>query len=345
MVNREDREISMRQQSELLSLNRSTLYYRPAPVSEYDLRLINRTDELFTEHPYFGSRRLMEYLNLEGYDVGRDKVRSVMRVLGLEAIYPKRGTSIRNQAHVIYPYLLRGVEIVRVDQVWSADITYIRLSRGFVYLVVVMDWYSRYVLSWRLSNTLDSDFCVEVLRGALKYGVPEIFNTDQGSQFTSEVFTGLLIQAGIQISMDGKGRAMDNVFVERLWRSVKYENVYLNSYGTIPEAEFGLGSYFEFYNNDRLHQALNYQTPAKIYAGGSGKTPTTGVYETGGEVSKWPILGVPQPLAERRSLNLEQMWRPKLNASGCFLKNCLHVTNKEEWGGRKKEIYGGYFTP
>lgn len=299
MIDRDDNKISIRGQSELLSLNRSTLYYQSIPVSECDLRLMNRTDELFTKYPFFGSRRLMEYLNLEGYGVGRDKVRSVMRELGLETIYPKKSTSMRNQAHRIYPYLLRGVDIVRPDQIWSADITYIRLSHGFVYLVAIIDWYSRYVLSWRLSNTLDSDFCVEALKDALEYGTPEIFNTDQGSQFTSEAFTGLLIRAGIQISMDGKGRAMDNVFVERLWRTVKYENVYLNSYSTIPEAEFGLGGYFEFYNNDRLHQALNYRTPAEIYIGGSDKVSIIRVHETAGEVSKRPIFGVPQTLGRR----------------------------------------------
>jgi len=307
MIDREDKDISVRRQSDLLGLNRSTVYYEPVQVGEYDLRLMNRTDELFTKYPFFGSRRLMEYLNMDGYDVGRDKVRSVMKELGLEAIYPKKSTSIRNQAHRLYPYLLRGVDIVRPDQVWSADITYIRLSHGFVYLVAIIDWYSRYVLSWRLSNTLDTDFCVEALREALEYGTPDIFNTDQGSQFTSEVFTGLLIGAGIRISMDGKGRAMDNIFVERLWRTVKYENVYLNSYGTIPEAEFGLGGYFEFYNNDRLHQALGYRAPAEIYVGGRDKIPTARVHETVGEVSKWLISEAAQPLAEVRSLNLEQI--------------------------------------
>lgn len=271
MVNGEDGKISIRRQSELLSLNRSTLYYQPVPVTEYDLRLMNRTDELFTRYPFFGSRRLVEYLNLEGYDVGRERVRSVMRDLGLEAIYPKKNTSLRNQAHRIYPYLLRDIDIVRRNQVWSADITYIRLNHGFVYLAAIIDWHSRYVLSWRLSNTLDSDFCVEALEEALRNGLPEIFNTDQGSQFTSEAFTGLLLKNGIQISMDGKGRALDNVFVERLWRTVKYEDIYLNSYGSIPEAKSGLEAYFGFYNNDRLHQALKYRTPAEVYTGNSKK--------------------------------------------------------------------------
>jgi len=272
MVSRDD-TISIRKQSEWLGLNRSTLYYRPVPMSVYDLCLMNRIDELFTKYPFFGSRRIMEYLNLEGYDVGRDKVRSMMRNLGLEAVYPKRkrNTSIPNQEHRIYPYLLRDVDIVRPNQVWSADITYIRLNQGFVYLVAIVDWYSRYVLSWRLSNTLDSDFCVEALKDALQYGTPEIFNTDQGSQFTSAAFTSLLLERGIQISMDGKGRALDNIFVERLWRSVKYENIYLNSYGTIPETQCGLNAYFDFYNNARLHQGLKYRTPAEIYTGVSRK--------------------------------------------------------------------------
>ncbi|MFH1767017.1 MAG: IS3 family transposase [Patescibacteria group bacterium] len=260
-------KISKRRQCELLGINRSTVYYKPAPISEFELRLQNRTDELFTAHPFFGTRRLMEYLNLDGFEVGRDKVRSVMNSLGLETVYPKKNTSIRNQMHKIYPYLLKDVEISRTNQVWSADITYIRLRHGFVYLVAIMDWYSRYVLSWRLSNTLDSNFCVEALKEAFVYGQPEIFNTDQGCQFTSEAFTGLLLENNIKISMDGKGRALDNVFVERLWRSVKYENIYLNSYSSIPEVEDGLVAYFDFYNNRRLHQSLKYRTPVNAYIG------------------------------------------------------------------------------
>lgn len=298
MVSKEDGKLSLRWQSELLSLNRSTLYYQPEPVSAEDLRTMNRMDELFTQYPFFGSRRLVEYLNLEGYGVGRDRVRSLMRILGLEAIYPKakRNTSLPNHLHRIYPYLLRGVTIERPNHVWSADITYIRLHHGFVYLVAVIDWYSRCVLAWRLSNTLDSDFCVEALREALEKGRPEIFNTDQGSQFTSEAFTGLLLQRGIQISMDGKGRAIDNIFVERLWRTVKYENVYLNGYGTIPQAQFGLEGYFEFYNNSRLHQSLQYRTPAEVYGAGQRMKKEKG--------SNW---GVPQPLPESRSLNWGQI--------------------------------------
>lgn len=266
--------ISKRRRCELLDLNRSTVYYEPVSVSELELRLMHRTDELFTECPFFGSRRLMEHLNVEGFDVGRDKVRSVMIMLGLKAVYPKKNTSIRNQLHRIYPYLLKDVEVTRTNQVWSADITYIRLRHGFVYLVAIMDWYSRYVLSWGLSNTLDSDFCVEALKEAFKHGKPDIFNTDQGCQFTSEAFTGLLLKNDIQISMDGKGRAMDNIFVERLWRSVKYENIYLNGYSSIPEVGNGLEAYFDFYNYRRLHQSLKYRTPASIYMGIEGTVLT-----------------------------------------------------------------------
>lgn len=270
MIDRDDGKMSVRGQCELLGLNRSTVYYRPVPVSEADLRLMNRVDEMFTKRPFLGSRKLCEYLNLEGFDVGRDKVVSVMLDLGLEAICPRRNLSKRNQAHAVYPYLLRDVEITKPDQVWSSDITYIRLSHGFVYLTAIIDWYSRYVLSWRLSNTLDSDFCMEALKEALGHGKPEIFNTDQGSQFTSEGFTGLLLKNGIRISMDGKGRALDNIFVERLWRTVKYEDVYINGYQSIPETELGLEGYFEFYNNERIHQALKYLTPAAVYRGDNG---------------------------------------------------------------------------
>lgn len=272
MIDRSNDKISIRWQCGLLEINRSTLYYQPVPVSEYDLRLMNRVDEIFTMYPFYGSRRICEKLNFENWDIGRYKVRSIMRGLGLEAIYPHRNLSVRNQLHRIYPYLLRGVEIVRPNQVWSADITYVRLSHGFVYLIAVIDWYSRCVLSWKLSNTLDSDFCVDALKEALGHGKPEIFNTDQGSQFTSEAFTGLLIGQGIHISMDSKGRALDNIFVERLWRTVKYENIYLNGYGTIPEVKSGLKSYFDFYNNERLHQSLRYRTPAEVYNGYVGKT-------------------------------------------------------------------------
>lgn len=267
MIDRSDDKISIRWQCELLEINRSTLYYRPVPVSEYDLRLMNRVDEIFTMYPFYGSRKICENLKFEDWNVGRDKVRSIMSELGLEAIYPRRNLSKRNQMHRIYPYLLKDVEVTRPNQVWSTDITYIRLSRGFVYLVAIIDWYSRYVLSWKLSNTLDSDFCVEALKEALKIGKPEIFNTDQGSQFTSEAFTGVLVDQGVQISMDGKGRALDNIFVERLWRTIKYENIYLNSYGSIPEVQSGLEGYFDFYDNVRLHQSLKYRTPAEIYTG------------------------------------------------------------------------------
>lgn len=272
MIDRVEDKISMRGQCRLLGLCRSTVYYKPLPVSEFDLRLMNRVDEIFTGHPYFGSRRICAYLNLEDWNVGRDKVRSVMSAMGLAAIYPRLNLSKRNQAHMVYPYLLKGVEVIEPNQVWSADITYIRLRHGFVYLTAVIDWYSRYVLSWKLSNTLDGGFCIEALEEALRYGRPKVFNTDQGPQFTSEAFTELLQKNGIQISMDGKGRALDNVFVERLWRTVKYENVYLNGYSSIPEARHGLEDYFDFYNNERLHQSLKYRTPAEVYKGSDGRT-------------------------------------------------------------------------
>lgn len=257
--------LSIRRQCELLCLNRSTLYYEPVRVDERTLRLMNRIDEIFTAFPFYGSRRILVTLQEEGWDVGRDKVRSLMRKMGLEAIYPKTNLSKRNQEHKIYPYLLRGLEITGPGHVWSTDITYIRLLKGFVYLVAVIDWYSRYVLSWRISNSLDADFCIEALEEALTKGRPLIFNTDQGSQFTSNEFTGILLDNGIKISMDGKGRALDNVFVERLWRSVKYEKIYLNDYQTVREVKEGMKDYFLFYNTKRPHQSLDYKTPYQVH--------------------------------------------------------------------------------
>lgn len=265
LVQEGDQDFSLREQCEFLDLNRSSLYYVPAVVSVEDLRVMNRMDEIFTEHPFYGSRRLMISLQLEGFAIGRDHVRTLMKRLGLEAIYPKKNLSQRNFAHKIYPYLLKGLEITRPFQVWSTDITYIRLANGFMYLVAVIDWYSRYVLSWSLSNTLDLGFCVEALAAALVKGKPEIFNTDQGSQFTSVEFTEVLLKAGIKISMDSKGRALDNVFVERLWRSVKYENIYIYSYLSALELKQGLREYFEFYNERRPHQSLGYKTPGIIH--------------------------------------------------------------------------------
>lgn len=271
MINPKDKSLSLRDQCRLLDLNRSSLYYKPLPVSTEEQNLMNHLDEIFTMYPFYGSRRLMVSLQAKGYNVGRDHVRTLMRKMGLEAIYPKMNLSKRNQAHKIYPYLLKDLVVTRAGQVWSTDITYIRMAKGFMYLVAVIDWYSRYVLSWRLSNTLETDFCVEALKEALLLGTPDIFNTDQGCQFTSEDFTKVLQERGVQISMDGRGRALDNVFVERLWRSVKYEDIYLKEYREVPELRTGLKSYFKFYNTVRPHQSLDYQTPWQVHSGSQGE--------------------------------------------------------------------------
>lgn len=259
---------SIRRQCEFLDLNRSSFYYQPVPVSAEELKLMNRLDEIFTMYPFFGSRKLTVQLQSEGFEVGRDHVRTLMRKMGLMAIYPKRDLSRPHPEHRIYPYLLKGLEITAPNQVWSADITYIRLSCGFMYLMAIIDWFSRYVLAWQLSNTLEADFCVEALEEALGLWHPDIFNTDQGAQFTSEAFTAPLLARGIRISMDSRGRALDNVFVERLWRSVKYEEIYLKEYRTVLELREGLRSYFAFYNHRRPHQSLGYRTPSVIHFGG-----------------------------------------------------------------------------
>lgn len=259
--------VSVRRQCELLSLSRSGLFYAPLPVSPEDQAVMNRIDEIYTKWPFYGARRMSRELKSCGFFVGRKRAGRLMRFMGLEAIFPKRNTSKPHPGHPVYPYLLRGVNLTRTNQVWSMDITYIRLRQGFVYLAAVIDWKSRYVLSWKISNTLTSDFCVEALKEALGYGTPEIFNTDQGSQFTCEEFVNVLKDRGIQISMDGRGRALDNIFVERLWRSVKYENVYLKGYETIPDAAEGLKEYFNFYNMQRHHQSLDYKTPWLVYSG------------------------------------------------------------------------------
>jgi putative transposase len=249
-------------------LNRSSLYYEPAAESAANLRLMRVLDEQYTACPFYGSRRLTAWLVQQGETVNRKRVQRLLRLMGLEAIYPKPRLSVPGKGHRIYPYLLRGVRIERPDQVWSTDITYVPLPSGFMYLAAVLDWYSRYVLAWRLSNTLDGSFCLDMLDEALSRGRPEVFNTDQGVQFTAEAFTGRLRSAGVAVSMDGRGRCLDNVFVERLWRTVKYENIYLRGYESVPELEQGLDEYFLFYNVERLHQALDYQTPATVYDGG-----------------------------------------------------------------------------
>jgi putative transposase len=260
-------EISIRRQCELLGVNRSNLYYRHKEKDiEAEHRLRRSIDEQFMKDAC-GVVKMMKYLRRLGHAVGEKLIRRLMRSMNLLAIYPKPRLSQRNPEHRIYPYLLKGLEIVRANQVWATDITYIQLSRGFCYLVAVMDWFSRYVLSWRVSNTLDVSFCVDCLEEALTYGRPDIFNNDQGSQFTSIEFTQKLLDAKIRISMDGRGRVFDNIFIERLWRTVKYGNIYINEYQTITDVRQGLKTYFNFYNTERLHQSLKYETPWEVYSG------------------------------------------------------------------------------
>lgn len=268
MIDREQPALSLTKQCELLSIGRTSLYYTPQ-TSPRNKELMDRIDELFTEDPTRGTRRLKAALR-KRFDlvVGRSKVRSLMVRMGLYAIYRRINTSKPNKSHKKYPYLLRGIPINRVNQVWSTDITYIRLKGGFVFLCAVIDWYSRYVLSWRLSVSLESSFCIEALQEAIaKYGTPEIFNTDQGCQFTSDDFVSVLESKGIKISMDGKGRALDNAFVERLWRTVKYEDIYLKGYESVGECKNGLTEFFERYNNRREHSSLLYNYPSEIYLG------------------------------------------------------------------------------
>lgn len=259
--------ISIARQCYLLDLSRSTLYYRPVSHCNNDHQLMRLIDEEFTRHPFYGRRRMTVWLQNQGFPVNEKRVRRLMLQMGLEAIYPKQHLSRPEKWHKKYPYLLRDLKIAKPNQVWTADITYIRLAKGFVYLVAVMDWFSRYVLSWRLSNSLDASFCVDALDAALIHTSPEIFNTDQGSQFTSTDFMALLELAGVKISLDGRGRAFDNIMIERLWRNVKYEDVYLKNYQSVRDAEASLRSYFRFYNKERPHQALAYKTPEAIYSG------------------------------------------------------------------------------
>lgn len=284
MINHRHRKISIRRQCDLLGLNRSSYYYQPKTVStepentgiqmihpiretEKNLNIMKRIDELYMDHPFYGSRNMTVILNREGYGINRKRIQRLMRLMGIQAIYPKPRLSISGQDHKIYPYLLKNLTIDRPDQVWCADITYIRLAHGFVYLVAIMDWYSRLVLSWRLSNTLDTEFCLEALEVALENGKPEIFNTDQGCQFTSEAFTSCLKDAEIKISMDGRGRVFDNILIERLWRSLKYQDIYIKDYQTVMELSAGLDCYFRFYNNEKPHQSLENKTPSMVYNG------------------------------------------------------------------------------
>jgi len=265
--------ISIVRQCELVSVTRSTVYAGRQPKAEDDLSLLlcQLIDEEYTRRPFYGSRRMAVYLRQQGHLVNRKRVQRLMRQMGLSGMAPGPNTSQAHPKHPVYPYLLRGLDIERPNQVWSADITYIRLARGFAYLVAIIDWYSRKVLSWRLSNSMDAAFCVDCLEEALQHhGAPEIFNSDQGSQFTSSAFTDVLKREDVLISMDGRGRALDNIFVERLWRSVKYEDVYLKGYATLGELTLGLTEYFGYYNRERPHQALSYRTPNQIYLSGQG---------------------------------------------------------------------------
>jgi putative transposase len=264
-VERGHRDLSVRRQCELLGVNRAGLYYQPVGESEENLLLMRLVDEQYTRAPFYGSRRMTAWLETQGHEVNRKRISRLMQVMGIEAVYPKPRLSRPGEGHKIYPYLLRGVTVERVNQVWSTDITYIRMAQGFVYLVAVMDWFSRFVLSWSLSLTMEIDFCLEALKSALRRGRPEIFNSDQGSQFTSEKFTAALEAKQIAISMDGRGRCMDNIFIERLWRSLKYEEVYLKDYESVAEARAGIERYFRFYNHERLHQSLDYRTPAALH--------------------------------------------------------------------------------
>jgi putative transposase len=265
MIDREH-DLPITKQAEALNISRSSIYYLPRPVPDSDLAIMRRLDELHLEFPFAGSRMLRDLLAAEGCKIGRRHVKTLMRRMGIEALYRRPRTSKPEPGHNIFPYLLRGIEIARPNQVWAMDITYIPMERGYVYLTVVLDWFSRRVLSWRLSITMEASFCIEALEEALaRYGKPDIFNTDQGSQFTGQAFTGVLASHRIAISMDGKGAWRDNVFVERLWRSVKYEEVYLRAYNTVGEARASLGRYLDFYNGRRPHSSLDGITPDQAY--------------------------------------------------------------------------------
>ena len=260
--------LPLTRQCRMLDLSRSSVYYRAVPIPEEELALMRRIDEIHLRLPFYGSRKIRDHLLREGHRVNRKKVQRLMRLMGIHALYPKRRTSQPAKGHKIYPYLLRNVQVVRPNQVWAADICYIPMARGFLFLMAILDWYSRKVLSWRLSNTMDTEFCVDALEEALhRYGTPEIFNTDQGSQFTSQAFTGTLEKAGVKISMDGRGRWIDNVFIERVWRSLKYEEIYLKAYESAAQAIRGIGDYFDLYNHERPHQSFRPFTPDEVYAG------------------------------------------------------------------------------
>ena len=314
MVERGHRVLSTVRQCALLGISRSSLNYRRKVTYPEDLAVMKAMDQQYLSTPFYGSRRMRAWLGRQGQTVNRKRVQRLMRTMGLRAIYRRPRTSKPGPRHKVYPYLLGGMEIARPNQVWAADITYIPMAKGFLYLVAIMDWYSRYVVAWRLSNTLDAAFCVEVLDEALRKGKPEVFNTDQGGQFTSEGFIGLLKQHGVSISMDGKGRYSDNIFIERLWRTVKYEEVYLKAYSGGREAKAGLDAYFSFYNNQRPHQALGYRTPAEVFNGGlapSDERPINGKWTPSRVLAD---LGKTAGLSLNIAPNLSNSWGPPQTA-------------------------------
>ena len=298
MVDREHPSLSIARQCALLGVARSSLYYRPREASGENPALMQAMDRQYLDTPFYGSRRMKVWLAREG-PVSRKRVQRLMRVMGLRAIYRSPRTSRPAPEHRVYPYLLEKIRVTRPNQAWAADITYLPMARGFLYLVAIMDWHSRYVVAWRLSNTLEADFCVDALKEALGQGQPEVFNTDQGSQFTSLEFTQVLQDHGVKISIDGKGRYTDNIFVERLWRTVKYEEVYLKAYANAAEARKELGAYFRFYNNQRPHQALGYRTPAEVFF---GHREVVGDRKSGRKGSREPVLVI-DPAAAGLSLN------------------------------------------
>lgn len=276
LVEPSDKFLTIEKQCGLLNLNRSSFYYVPKEISPFDLELMDKIDHIYTDHPYYGKRRMMHELRRQGYDVGVKKVRSLMILMGLEAVYPKPNLSQNDQPHKRFPYLLKGLNIYKPNHVWSTDITYIKINGGFIYLTVILDWFSRYIVNWRLSNTLQSDFCIECLEESLQITRPEIMNQDQGVQFTSTDYINVLESNDVTISMDGKGRCFDNIFVERVWRTIKYEEVYLNDYQNVNQAKESIGRYINCYNNVRLHSSLDYQTPNEVY--------------TGIKKQQWPII-------------------------------------------------------
>jgi len=265
MIDSASSVLSVSIQCRLLELSRSSFYYQLQTESELNLHLMDLMDQQYTKRPFYGARQMTEFLRRQGFWVNHKRVERLMRKMGIMAIYQRPRTSLKDDGHMVYPYLLRDLPIIYPNQVWCADITYVRMHRGFLYLIAIMDWFSRYVLSWELSNTLDVHFCLEALEQALRIAKPEIFNTDQGCQFTSNPFTSLLIKNNIRISMDGRGRAFDNIFIERLWRTVKYEEIYLHDYQDGIETYFALEKYFRFYNEERFHSSLDYKTPAEVY--------------------------------------------------------------------------------